>query len=625
MNEELQQAVETGKINEETAKTLQQLAPGSFCQHKSWGFGQVSEWRLITGQIIIDFDEKKGHSMQLEYAAGSLTIIPEDHIMARARHSLESVKEEADKAPVQLVRSILEGLGGKATVDQIGACLVPEVFEAARFKRWWDSTKKKLKADGHFHLPSKKTQPVELLDEPVAAHTTLLTKFRGARHLKDQVSALDQLMKSLDDFAHEVEELKALTVQIEDAAGQGKRLQAAQALELLIARDDILDRHESLKPGDNAPTVGDILRAESSRLPDLFAKIPAAKQRQLLESMEDAFEDEWQERTLALMQRGGPRLAADIYRLFEKKGCLPVLMEQLAKWIAQRAASTDILYWICKERKAAGKELFDSSLFGAVLAALELDQLAEAKKSMRLRDLLIDDRELLGDFLADCDREVVRDAMRRLLLTTVFDDLNRRSLIGRLIKLHPELQSMVSGDSQEQTEALTVSWASLERRKAEFDDLVNRVIPQNVKDIQIARSYGDLRENFEFKSAKEQQAVLSRQKAELERALGNARGTNFENPDTSVVSIGTTVTLRDDTDGSTEVFSILGAWDSAPDKGLISYKAAIGQALLGKKPGEAVTLADGKKVTIEKIDPFTNLDILVQIAQTPTSAETSNG
>jgi transcription elongation GreA/GreB family factor len=198
------------------------------------------------------------------------------------------------------------------------------------------------------------------------------------------------------------------------------------------------------------------------------------------------------------------------------------------------------------------------------------------------------------------------------LLTPVFDDLNKRSLLARIVKLYPEMQSMISGSAGEREETLTVSWASLEKRKEEFEDLVNRQIPQNTKDIATARSYGDLRENFEFKSAKEQQRVLMRRRAEAERDLSRARGTNFENPDTTQVSIGTIVTLRDST-GAQETYSILGAWDSAPELGIISYKAVIGQALLGKSLGESAELpteTGSRSVTIARIEPFTDLDNL---------------
>jgi transcription elongation GreA/GreB family factor len=135
---------------------------------------------------------------------------------------------------------------------------------------------------------------------------------------------------------------------------------------------------------------------------------------------------------------------------------------------------------------------------------------------------------------------------------------------------------------------------------------VNKKIPENSKEIGVARSYGDLRENFEFKAAKEMQAVLMRRKQELEAMLHRARGTNFENPDLTQASIGTIVTVRRDGSGEEETYTILGAWDSDPDLGIISYQTAIGQALLGHKVGDTVTLNDGQadgQFRIVRIEP----------------------
>src|SRR6202043_1817497 len=101
--------------------------------------------------------------------------------------------------------------------------------------------------------------------------------------------------------------------------------------------------------------------------------------------------------------------------------------------------------------------------------------------------------------------------------------------------------------TDEKAAPLVVSWSSLSRRKNEHEELVKKKIPENTKEISIARSYGDLSENFEFKAAKQMQAVLMRRKTELEQMLHRARGTAFENADTSRVSIGTIVTVRDKT------------------------------------------------------------------------------
>ena len=204
---------------------------------------------------------------------------------------------------------------------------------------------------------------------------------------------------------------------------------------------------------------------------------------------------------------------------------------------------------------------------------------------------LVDDRELLGEMFKKTGVGLARDAMRRLQVTPLFDELTKRSLLARMVKVYPELESMIAGaEPQEKAAPLIVSWSSLEKRRAEHEELVRVKIPENSKEIAIARSYGDLSENFEFKAAKQMQSVLMRRKAEVEQMLHNARGTSFENPDTSRVSIGTVVTLRDAATNHEETYTILGAWDSDPDRHIISYQTAIGQALLGREPGETVSL-----------------------------------
>jgi transcription elongation GreA/GreB family factor len=74
------------------------------------------------------------------------------------------------------------------------------------------------------------------------------------------------------------------------------------------------------------------------------------------------------------------------------------------------------------------------------------------------------------------------------------------------------------------------------------------------------------------------------------------------------------VTFQDSA-GVEETYTLLGAWDSAPELGIISYKAVIGQALLGKSPGEKAELpteTGSRSVTIRKIEPFRDLEILSQ-------------
>lgn len=619
MNEELQKVVEAGKLDPQAAEKLSQLEPGAFCQHKSWGFGRVAEWNLLTGQIFIDFDAKKSHPMQLDYAAETLRAIPASHVRAQAAADPDGLRARISSEPAAVVCDVLRDHGGRATVEQITAVFVPHALDAAAFKKFWESAKKKLKNDAHVHLPAKKGLPIELHEQPVNAGAKLLETFRGARHPKDQVLALDSIIKALDDFAKEIEEMKSLATQLEDSARKGQKLHAVQAVEMLLARDEICERHDALQPGTEAPSVADILRTEQSRLADLFSSLPASKHRRVLSHFPDAFGEAWQDRALSLALKATPRLVQEIARLFEHHGASAEFAAAMDKWLRERTVTPEVLWWICRERGGDFKQHFNPELFSAIIVALENDMLSDVTRGTKLHDLVMDDKALLTDLLGDADPVVVRDAVRKLKLTTVFDDLNKRSLLARIIKLHPEIQSMISGGQDESRAAsLVVSWPSMERRRKEYEDLINRQIPQNTKDISIAREYGDLRENFEFKSAKDHQRVLLRRKSEMERELSQARGTSFEDVDTSKVSIGCVVTITDVVAGTEETFSILGAWDGSPEKGIVSYQAAIGQALLGKAVGESVQLpteSGVRNVRIDRIEPFKDLELLKQEEQ----------
>jgi transcription elongation factor GreA len=166
--------------------------------------------------------------------------------------------------------------------------------------------------------------------------------------------------------------------------------------------------------------------------------------------------------------------------------------------------------------------------------------------------------------------------------------MDKRSLLARLVKAHPAVQSLVSGEQSKHDSTIQVSWESLERRRAEYQELVQKKIPANSKEIAIARSYGDLRENHEYKAAKEMQKILMRRKEELEAQMMRARGTDFSNAKTDAVNIGTIVQASNLETNQSESFTILGAWDSDPDKGIISYLTPVGQSLLNHKVGDEV-------------------------------------
>src|SRR6516225_11654506 len=306
------------------------------------------------------------------------------------------------------------------------------------------------------------------------------------------------------------------------------------------------------------------------------------------------------------MEGSHGRMVAQIARILGEGGQHAELRTLLERNIREQSATSEMLIWLCSEREH-WNDLITPDLLGAILAALEREKHNAPGRVSKLQRALVEDRQLLGDFFKNADVALARDAMRRLQLSPLFDELTKRSLLARVVKVYPELEGMIAGvEAQEKVARLIVSWSSLEKRKAEYEELVKVKIPENSKEIALARAYGDLSENFEFKAAKQMQSVLMRRKTELEQMLHNARGTAFENADTSRVSIGTIVTLSDQETDKKETYTVLGAWDGDPDRHIISYQTAIGQALLGHEAGETVSLNTehgAAKLTILSIEP----------------------
>ena len=116
------------------------------------------------------------------------------------------------------MRNIIESLDGQATVAQIGEWLVGDVFTEAEWKRWWESTKKALKASGAFSIPVKKTEPIQLRGEGVSHADELIAAFNKARQPKQQIAALEQIVKFHQQFKEPEKQLQPIIATIENMA-----------------------------------------------------------------------------------------------------------------------------------------------------------------------------------------------------------------------------------------------------------------------------------------------------------------------------------------------------------------------------------------------------------------------
>ncbi len=125
---------------------------------------------------------------------------------------------------------------------------------------------------------------------------------------------------------------------------------------------------------------------------------------------------------------------------------------------------------------------------------------------------------------------------------------------------------------------------------AEHDELVSVKRAEVAERIKEAISYGDISENAEYDSAKNEQADLEERIHYLEEMLRRAKIVQDEDVKGDVVNVGLKVKVKDLKTGETEEFAIVGATESDPFIGKISNESAVGKALIGHKKGDEVTI-----------------------------------
>src|SRR6266571_4364874 len=603
MREEFEKMAAAGKLERHHIEPLVQLTNSGFCMHRSWGFGRIKTVDTVFARFTIDFPNKPGHAMDLAFAAESLRPISKDHILARKASDLEGLRQMAATNHLELVKLVLNSYGGKATVDQIQQVLVPDVIRDD-WKKWWEAAKRELRKDGHFQVPLKKTEPIVYQVKEVSLQDRLVQEFRAAKGLKARLAVAGELLKSAHDLSDKQAAAKEVITALNAEIPSYQRTQPAVALEAIFVRDDIRDM-AGLPPAEGE-LQAQAIWSQELKLGPLMEALPAAKHRRALESFKAANPDRWHEALRNTLNAASAKLCREFAGLLIHEGKFDQLKETLARLISQHTASSELLLWLAKDRNDSFADILGPEVFRAMLTAMERDQFNE-RRSNRLRDFVLDDQELLVELIGSADLEVIKDLTRALQLSPCFDDMDKRSLLARIVKSYPAVQSLISGEQSRQDASLLVSWESLERRKNEYTELVQKKIPANSKDIAVARSYGDLRENHEYKAAKEMQKVLMRRKHELESQLVRARGMDFANVKTDVVGIGTQVKVTELNTQHVESFAILGAWDSDPERGVISYLSPVAQSLLNRNVGEEVEFElDGAKkhFRIEAIEAF---------------------
>ncbi len=573
---------------------LEAMEAGAYVVHRSWGFGQIKSYDEGTQKLLIDFKDKKKHPMDPAFCITTMDVLPANHLLVRKETEPKKIAELVAENPAQLVVEALQSYpNNAATVIEMEITLA-QVIGEDKFKKWWSAAKKAVAKDPRVSVPEKKTECYILRETPVSAEDEILEQFNGTRSARRRIALAEELISATAKKDLKTD-LSTILAGVADAVKSSNQLDASERLYGAAVRDD-LAKHVSSEASFE-PTQASLI-ATVRDLPAIAEKIPVHFQSRFLELIKETHPIECRDILFTLLKTSQGKFTTECINFLVENDHSDELAATLKRWQTEQNLRAPVLLWVVKNRHSKKfakllNDLITPRLLSSIFFAIDYEALqAASARRIPLADILSEDTDLISDLLSTADPETARDLANTLMLNQGFEELTKKSLLARFIKIFPKIQSLVAADAESKEEQLLVSKASYERKREEYETIVSKKIPENSKAIATAREHGDLKENSEYKMAKQDQSVLMAQKTLLEKDLGRARVTDFKDASIDQVSAGTIVEVKNAADKATR-YTILGAWDGDPDNNIISYKTALGAALLGKKVGDTVKVKTG--------------------------------
>lgn len=292
----------------------------------------------------------------------------------------------------------------------------------------------------------------------------------------------------------------------------------------------------------------------------------------------------------------------------EKSGneeIIPALLAEAKPQTHNGALSPDMTVWLWNRNKKSPGKLRDIITAPIqIFRALAKDSNSKAGKD--LRKFIMTDEEFLNFLTNDGDDEGIKALVSTVKTFPSLDTGERQSLLVKIVRICPDALTHVEekkvvvkvGDLPKVTSA-----RSFKALQVEFDKIVSVDIPQNSKDIQAARELGDLRENFEFRAAKDHQKYLQSRSSELDTLLNEISPTDFSEFKVKdrVIPASTVVINQDSKEYK---YSIVGILDGNPDKQWLSFETPLAKSMLGKQVGDTIEMPDGSEAELLKIAPL---------------------
>lgn len=594
MHAALTRLLARNKISQQLAEQLDAVSPGNYCVHRTWGVGKVISWDLPSQTLVINFEERPNHTLNLATALRNLKSLSPDHFLVLRYESLDKLKNIAESSqPVELVKLALSSCNNQLKVSELESYISGRIVPASKWKSWWDKVRPVLQNMTDIVMPTSTREPICLRKEKLTYTGSVIADYKARKDLKNRVAVLSAANTEL--LVQEPDQTAALLRQVFKDIASSASAALGNALDLSVLATSVAKAVNFEETPLKGSTTLELLVNYPDAIPEAIKSVAATRLDPVLALLKDAYGEEWITRALNIFDFGGARVTPKIASILLKDSeeSQKAFSEHLTLGVSNQTLEPDALAWICRFRASDAKPFFNLKVGMAMLNLIDQDAMSATQaRSSRLKKFLLETQELVKEMVQGVPYDEVRQFAIQLYGSPAFSVLDRRAFVARLMSVYPALSEVLQteGDQNKEDDTLFVSWDSLEKKKAEYDELVNVKIPENKHNKAVFRAEGDLRENAGYQDAKELERVLERRRAELERDLAVARGTDFKGADASSVAMGTVVTLKPVKGGQDLTYTILGAWDSDPEKAIISYMSVTAKELIGSKVGDTVRI-----------------------------------
>jgi transcription elongation factor GreA len=562
---------------------------GTFVYHKTWGIGRISE--LKKDSLVIDFASKRNHHMALKMAVTALLVLPKNHIwVIKSVFPKETLKEKVKKDVPWALRTIIQSFDNSLSMKKIKAELVPSVLTANEWLSWNTNAKRVLKTDPLFSINPESSDEYMVRSTPITYDEKTLNIFKGEKDIYQKIKVVKDFLENSDpDSDYFAEIFSYFTGILKSFSSVNDTVVTSY---LFVQK--LIRQYPFLNESFN--TTFEQIYEYIDHLEELFAAINDSEIKRLFLDEVKRIDDQW------------PHVFKRLFTYYQTSYIIDILLGSKHKdevidlflsahnsykedpekyiWLVKNYSKD---FWINKVGISYEKTVISLlHLLDISYRAIENKrEVTKFRKIVKNISTILFDERTLTDYLRTCSQ----DSIKRLYpLVKDISDLDPAIKIEVKHIVKERFPDYIFHGEDDRTEAvsggLLVTKPSLERKEAELKHILEVEIPENSKEIGEARLLGDLKENAEYIAGKERQELLNIAVGKLKDELTRATVVDPKQIDTSKISFGTVVTLKNKKTKKEETYTILGPWESDPANNVISYLAPFGSALMAKKKGD---------------------------------------